>query len=377
MTFTFSYETDDPAVIEAYGGQGFDLRNEVILQHQVYQPDGPESIITLGDAAANVPIPGVFKKELTKDFDGYTAHYQITVNESKLTLTDGSPLTIHDVMTDTLAYISGSLVITAEDVNGNTTTLRQGVDYTVTYDGTGNQTDQSGKKTHVLDIEILHPQPVMYILDYDATLIIPEQLTSDGVKYSNSATITLWGKEITDDSVEKVHADINIAAKSYEVELFKTCSQTNKPLPDAVFGLYNAQGGLIASDTTDDAGRILFRTNITEGIILREHELYYMQEIQAPLTYVLDDTKHWFVFCNSRNDSCETCQAILGETGAIRIPFEQIGVVRAVNQPVSVELPDTGGTGVILHVLCGLFLVSAPLVYGLSLRRKYERRLRE
>ena len=64
-------------------------------------------------------IPGVFKKELTHDFNGYTANYKVTVNESKLALTNGTPLTIHDVMTDTLAYISGSLVITAEDANGN------------------------------------------------------------------------------------------------------------------------------------------------------------------------------------------------------------------------------------------------------------------
>ena len=41
------------------------------------------------------------------------------------------------------------------------------------------------------------------------------------------------------------------------------------------------------------------------------------------------------------------------------------------------ELPSTGGTGIFFNILCGLFLVSAPLVYGLSLRRKYERRSRE
>ena len=40
-------------------------------------------------------------------------------------------------------------------------------------------------------------------------------------------------------------------------------------------------------------------------------------------------------------------------------------------------LPSTGGAGIFFHMLCGLFLVSAPLVYGLSLRRKHERRSRE
>ena len=41
------------------------------------------------------------------------------------------------------------------------------------------------------------------------------------------------------------------------------------------------------------------------------------------------------------------------------------------------ELPSTGGAGIFLHILCGLLLVAAPLVYGISLRRKYERRSRE
>ena len=41
------------------------------------------------------------------------------------------------------------------------------------------------------------------------------------------------------------------------------------------------------------------------------------------------------------------------------------------------ELPSTGGTGIFFNMFCGLFLVSVPLVYGLSLRRKYERRSRE
>ena len=41
------------------------------------------------------------------------------------------------------------------------------------------------------------------------------------------------------------------------------------------------------------------------------------------------------------------------------------------------ELPSTGGTGIFFNILCGLLLMASPLVYGLSLRRKYERRSRE
>jgi hypothetical protein len=41
------------------------------------------------------------------------------------------------------------------------------------------------------------------------------------------------------------------------------------------------------------------------------------------------------------------------------------------------ELPSTGGIGYPLLILCGLPLILAPLVYGLSLRRRYRRGARE
>ena len=322
---------------------------------------------------ASVTIPNLFEKQLTRDFDGYTAHYNITVNEGKLVLTDGTPLTIHDVMTETLVYVSGSLVITAEDANGNTTTLRQGADYTVTYDGTGSVTDSHGKSVHILDIVILRPQPVMYILDYDATLTIPTGVT-EAVKYTNSATITLWGEKISDTTVEKVYADINIAAKNYKVEMFKTCALTGEPLGGATFGLYNAQGGLITTDVTDAKGKLVFQSNIIEGIILREHVLYYMQEREAPPGYQLDDKKFWFCFCNGTEDGCETCAEILSEKDGQRIPFEQIGKVHATNQLANYNLPATGGSGIYPLMLASVIFIITPLVYGFIRRRKQERR---
>ena len=373
ITFTFAYTTDALLVIEKYGGLGYQLQNVAELY---YKPSGVTYAALVSSADATVPIPGLFKKELTHDFNGYTAHYEITVNEAKAVLTNGSPLIIHDVMTDTLAYISGSLVITSEDANGTVTTLRQGLHYTVTYDGSGSQTDENGNKVHILNIEILQPQPVKYTLDYDTTLLMPEHLTG-GVKYSNSASVTLWGENIKDTAVEKVYADINIAAKSYAVELFKTCAITNKPLSGAAFGLYNLQGGVIATGITDTNGRLAFQTNIIEGIILREHVLYYLQEIRPPTGYELDETKHWFCFCSNTRDTCGECEKILADLEAVRIPYEQVEVVDIVNYPTNIDLPATGGIGRYIYILCGLTLMSGPLVYGFSLRRKRERRLKD
>ena len=372
MTFTFVYKTEDMSLVEGYGSFGYQLNN---LAQLYYMTDGSTSIQVDYDDAT-ITIPNLFEKQLTHDFNGYTAHYKITVNEAKLVLTNGSPLTIHDVMTDTLAYISGSLVITTENANGHTSVLHQGVDFTVTYDGSGNQTDSAGKKIHVLDIVILKPQPVMYILDYDTTLIMPEHV-SGAIKYSNSANITLWGEKVTDNAVEKVYADINIAAKSYTVDMFKTCALTGEPLPGATFGLYNAQGGLITTGITDANGKLTFQTDIIQGIILREHELYYLQEIQPPIAYQLDDTKHWFCFCNDTGDACIECNKLLIDQEAIRIPFEEIGRFDIVNYPANVELPSTGGIGTPIYILCGLSLVIGPLVYGFCLRRRYVRRFRK
>ncbi len=369
MTFTFVYKTKDLSLIKEYGSLHYQVNNHAQLY---YMPDGSNSVRVSYDDAT-ITIPNLFEKQLTHDFDGYTAHYKITVNEGKLVLTNGSPLTIHDVMTDTLAYISGSLVITTENANGHTSILQQGVDYTVTYDGTGQQTDASGKKVHVLDIVILNPQPVMYILDYDTTLIMPEQITG-GVKYSNSANITLWGEKISDAAFEKVYADINIAAKSYSVEMFKTCALTNQPLPGATFGLYNAQGGLVTTGITDRNGKLTFQTDIAKGIVLQEHQLYYLQEIHPPPAYRLDHTKYWFCFCSNAGGACIECEKLMLDAEAVRIPFEEIGLIHITNHPADVELPATGGIGTPVYILCGLTLAVGSLVYGFRLRRRYERR---
>ena len=369
MTFTFVYKTTDLSIVETYGSLGYQLNNHAQLY---YMPDSDTSVRTSYDDAT-VVIPNMFEKQLTHDFDGYTAHYRITINEAKTTLTNGSPLTIHDVMTDTLAYISGSLVITTENVNGHISALQQGVDFTVTYDGTGKQTNDAGKKVHVLDIVILNPQPVMYILDYDTTLIMPEQLTG-AIKYSNSADITLWGQSIQNSGVEKVYAEINIAAKSFAVQIAKTCALSNTPLPGATFGLFNAQGGQITTGVTNADGMQTFQTNITEGIVLQEHMLYYLQEIQPPPAYQLDNTQYWFCFCSEATDTCSECSKTLEDTGGVRIPYEEIGTIGIVNYPANVELPATGGIGTPIFILCGLTLVTGPLVYGFSLRRRYGRR---
>ena len=374
-TITLTYNTTDLSIVENYGGVGNQLANYVSLNYVV---DGNvNSPFFVDDGWVSVTVPGMFKKELTQDFNGYTAHYQITVNEAKLALTNGSALQVHDEMTETLVFINGSLAVRTEDANGTLATLQQGEDYTIEYDGTGNTLDVNGNKVHVLDITILHPQPVKYIIDYDATLIPPEGGSVD-VTYSNSATITLWGKSFTEETPEKTYMKFGITGESYKVELRKNDSITGDPLYGAIFGLYTAQHGQIATGETSKEQNLTFITDIIQGIIFRQHELYYLKELQAPAGYQLDDTPHWFYFCNSQNaETCENCGTIPAEYQATRIPQDQIRVITVTNDPISYNLPSTGGSGVYPLVLVSVMLIMTPLVYTSVQRRKRERRPRD
>lgn len=364
LTFTFVYKTDALPLIEDYGGQGYIMQNIAELFYKV-DPDG--NGVPADNAVAAQTIPGVFKKDLIDPFDGYTASYRITVNEAKAVLTNGDPLIINDSMSETMTYISGSLVVKAEDANGNVSMLRPNEDYTVTYDG-------SGSDAHVLQITILTPQPVMYILEYDTTLFKPDSYDGGPITYSNSATITLWGDAIKTDTITRVATEFNMAAKTYTLKLHKTCALTKKALAGAVFGVYNSDGGLVVMDETDDSGYLTIGTDLKEGIIFKEHTLYYAQEHTPPAAYMLDDKENWFIFCNNSAETCDMCQALMGDKNAVRIPLGQIGNMDLVNEPISYELPATGGPGIALYILCGLFLMTPPLVCTMRFRRRYMRR---
>ena len=226
---------------------------------------------------------------------------------------------------------------------------------------------------HVLDIVILKPEAVQYTLNYDAALIIPTGVTG-GVKYSNSASVTLFGKTITSGSDEKVYADINISAKNYQIQIIKTDADSGNALAGAVFGLFNENGGQIASGTTDENGELLFQTNVTQGVILREHSPYYIQELEAPEGYLCDGTKHWFLFCEEETGKCIYESEI---EGIQIISGAQLGKVEIKNPCAAYVLPETGGAGTRLYTIGGLLLMTAAgllLPYHHSRRRKEDSR---
>jgi len=99
-----------------------------------------------------------------------------------------------------------------------------------------------------------------------------------------------------------------------------------------------------------------------------------MQELKAPPGYQLDDTKHWFCFCDNTGDSCEICDEVLAGLDAIHIPFEQIGKVNVTNQIMYYDLPATGGSGTYFFILTGMTFIIISVVFGFIRRRKREGR---
>lgn len=93
--------------------------------------------------------------------------------------------------------------------------------------------------------------------------------------------------------------------------------------------------------------------------------LPYLDEEDNPIVYTVEeswDNSDWI-------PSYGPVTAIGGE-----IPTYEITITNSYRWTGSYELPGTGGIGTIIYILCGLILVLGPLVYGFSLRRRYERR---
>jgi LPXTG-motif cell wall-anchored protein len=59
------------------------------------------------------------------------------------------------------------------------------------------------------------------------------------------------------------------------------------------------------------------------------------------------------------------------------VPNYETTVINRYRWTDAYELPATGDIGTFIYILCGLVLVLGPLVYGFSLRRRYERRSKQ
>ena len=367
------YSSPGAPVIEASKNQDGEYINIINLDQIEFIYDGgwaQDTFVLSATETAVVPVPSVFDKTLVADpnkENSYIASYVITVNESKVDLSMEESIRIEDTMSNTLVYIPGSLVVKTEDDKGITGQLVYGKDYTLTVGGSGNK----------LIIEIFKPQAVKYTFAYDCRITVPPGQTS--LLFDNSAKISLFGKIFEDKQLPQQVTNVAVSANSYRLDVEKLDADINahKALPDALIGFFAYNGELILEGTTDEKGMVSFETDISKGVIIREHVLYYIQELRAPPWYMLEQTKHYVFFCD-KAAPCEKCAAmstIENGENALRVQTGKPGGITLYNRKGVPLFPETGGNGPLIIYILGLILITSPCVYIIcSKRHRRERR---
>ena len=166
---------------------------------------------------------------------------------------------------------------------------------------------------------------------------------------------------------------------TYTLSVYKVDSKEFIALMGAEFGLYKQENGmflLVRSLTTGVDGHITFQD-------MEVDTLYKLVEEKTPNGYATVSKEVFFrllpdgstvslVFYDAEGHEISAPRGVTGEyvagSGHLTLTVQNLR---------GYELPATGGIGTPIYMLCGLFLIFAPLVYGLSLMRKYERRRRK
>ena len=239
----------------------------------------------------------------------------------------------------------------------------------------------------------IYPNETGFSYKKNATAAVWDNAKVDGTAWfsRNGYTFTGWNTE-SDGSGTAYAPDAPIVLTepvttlyaqwerdTHILSLYKIDSDDKKPLSGAIFGLYCYENGefcLVETLTTGSDGHISFPELQTEV-------LYKLVEEKPPNGYAIITKEIFFklipaknavsfTFCDASGNISETPRGITGEyvTGnkTLSITVENLR---------GYALPSTGGTGLLLYMLCGLTLVIAPLIYGFSLRRKYGRRSKQ
>lgn len=238
----------------------------------------------------------------------------------------------------------------------------------------------------------LYPNETGFAYKKNATAIVWENLTRDGSAWyvRPGYIFTGWNTESDgsgtnyspNSTIVLTRAQTTLYAQwerdVHTLSLYKIDSEGKKPLSGANFGLYCYENGafrLVETLTTESDGYIVFPEFHTEV-------LYKLVEERPPNGYAIITKEIFFklipgentvsfTFCDSAGNICEPPGGVTGEYVAgnkiLSLTVENLR---------GYALPSTGGIGVFRYILCGLILVLGPLVYGFSLRCRYERRLK-
>ena len=243
--------------------------------------------------------------------------------------------------------------------------------------------------------EDIYPNDSGFTYKKNAAAAVWDNTSTDGTAWFNRPgyVFTGWNTEsdgsgtayAPDSSIVLTASVTTLYAQwesvSYTLSVYKVDSESNAALIGAEFGLYKQDKNndvylLVQSLTTGVDGHITFPD-------LEMDVLYKLVEEKPPNGYAVIAKE--ILFALRPNGSTVSLRFYDSAGKEISAPNGVSGEYITGNQLLTVtvknlrgyELPSTGGTGVFFHILCGLLLMAAPLVYGLSLRRKYERRSRE
>ena len=265
-------------------------------------------------------------------------------------------------------------------------------------------------RTMIFSAQWAKPEEVVY-LRYDPNGGVPEGIypNDTGLAYKKNATAAVWDNTSTNNTawfsrpgyifigwntepdgsgtsylpnstIVLTRAQTTLYAQwerdVHILSLNKIDSDSKKPLSGAIFGLYCYDNGtfrLVEMLTTGSDGYISFpelQTEVLYKLVEEKHPNGYAI-ITKEIFFKLMPSENTvsFTFCDSSGNISEMPSGITGEyvTGKKTL-------LLTVENLRGYALPSTGGIGVLLYILCGLILVIGPLVYGFSLRRRYERR---
>lgn len=167
------------------------------------------------------------------------------------------------------------------------------------------------------------------------------------------------------------------------VDLLKTDMSYNA-LAGAVFSIYDKDPSTAGAEPISRYANVTVNSDgfIADNMKLEDGSTYYIVENQAPDGYVLPNGN---VMLKVDLSNIENPIVVSGGVGTFEITSEEqtidgssttVYVVKIPNNP-GVKLPETGGTGTLPYTLGGLgFILISCLMYGYSMRRKQERRLK-
>ena len=238
-----------------------------------------------------------------------------------------------------------------------------------------------------------YPNHLGYSFKKHSTAAVWDNTGTNGAAwfYRTGYTFTGWntmpdgsGTAYAPNSVIQLDAPVTTLYAQWEqlyhtLTLHKVDSQTKAPLKGAEFSLYRKNGEiyqLVETLTTPVSGTIIFHNLETDAS-------YKLVEERPPNGYAVIARE--ICFRLKASDQTIALEFYDDQSRAAAPPAgvsaEYITTSRDMTMTVDnlrgYALPATGGIGTPIYMLCGLMLTLGPLVYGFSLRRRYERRSRK